>query len=162
MIYYAQTAPEAFDFDGAQAGSNDEVFIFQSDDPVVLEQRINARGRYECNQNTRYLAGIQIAGGGKGNVFTVTMLMSSDVPTVLGTAVHTFTADDTAAGLRVFLFKASSEAELMNHMRGANTRIGAFTSGHDTPQWRGIEIAGSNDGPEFMGLLVVWRGAESQ
>lgn len=164
MIYYSQNGKEAFNFDGAdgQQGTEDEVVVIQGNDPVVLEQRVNQRGRLEWNQNTRYLAGIKIAGGGKGNIFTVTMLFSDDVPTDLDTVEHHFTADDTSTGLRVFFFQASSEAELMNHLRGANSRIGAFTTGYDDPAWRGVEMAGSNDGPEFMGMLVMWRGAASQ
>ncbi len=160
MIYYTQQALAAYPFFGADGqGTPDDVVIIQGNDPLVLEQRVNARGRLEYIQDGRQLAGIQIAGGGKGNVFTVTMVLSSASPD--GSLVnHYFTPSDASSGLGAFFFQASSEAELRNQMLKANGRATEFVTGFATPEVRGIEIAGSNDGPEFMGMLLMWRGSQ--
>jgi hypothetical protein len=161
VIYYTQTALERFEFFGADGQTSDEVFILQGNDPLVLEERVNALGRQDFVANGRFLAGIQIAGGGKGNVFTVMMVQStSGAPPSLVDADHHFTGDDDSTGLKAFFFQASSEAELQNQMLKANARAQAFVTGFATPEMRGIEIAGSNDGPEFMGMMLVWRGAQ--
>jgi len=145
-------------FVGASEGDGDPefVFIFQSDDPLVLENRINALGKQQAIVKGRLLTGIQIAGAGQGAQFTVQMLLSSAVPADLIT--NNFPQADNVDGLNVFLYKGETEAELNVQKQRALGRARAFVNGFQTPQWRGFECAASQDGRVFMGLFVVYRG----
>jgi hypothetical protein len=160
MIFFGSTdSDQTFQaFEGADGGSSDSDYVvsFQGNDPIVLENRINAEGQRQSAALGRSLAGIQIAGGGKGNDFVVTMLFGR---TGAGSPTNFPQNDTTTAGLNVFLFKGSSEAELNQRKQDALTRALAFCSGFGTPyEWRGCEMAGANDGPEFMGMFIVYHG----
>jgi hypothetical protein len=156
MIYFGSGITQVFNpFEGADPGTidSDQVARIRGNDPIVMENRINALGRFQATDAGRSLAGIQIAGGGKGNDFVVTMLFGRFTP---GRPTN-FTQDDVAAGINVFLYQGSSEAELDNRKQDALARARAFVAGTSLPEWRACEMAGANDGPEFMGMFVIWR-----
>jgi len=157
MIYFGPTVFSAYD--GASGGGSpaDEVDIFQSDDVLVLENRVNARGREQNVVNSRSLMGLQISGAGQGGQFTVMMLTNTDIPN--GLTGMEFTPDDASAGIRVFLYAAETEQELEVQKQRALGRARSFISGFGTNSWRGCEMAGSSNGRVFAGLFVVSRTA---
>lgn len=154
MIYFGATGLAFSGFDGADdtPADADCVDVFQSDDPLVLEQRVNQRGVIQATTAGRVLMGIQLSGTGKGGQFTVQMLTSRNNATI---SYNNFPQNATASGLNVFFFKGETEHELNVRKQDALARARAFVVGFQGPRWWGCEIAGSNDGRSFMGMLVI-------
>lgn len=160
MIYVGATAVAWPAFDGAAGGltSDDEVMVVVGNDPVVLENRVNAEGIRQAGIS-RDLIGIQLCGSGRGQIFTVQLVFNSAA--VVGLYDMTFAAaDEQTDGIRVFLFSGDSERELAHRQQDALARARAFVSGFDLAQWRGVEIAGASDGKTVMGMFVIYRGTE--
>ena len=162
MIYTGSDGQNFVPFDGAgQAGTDDDVVIvLQSSEAHVLEDRANAIGAAQAIGNpARSLAGIQLAGAGKGKQFTLTMLFSatSTMPTELASTEMQFDATGEGMGLRLFLYAGSSEPELNHRKEDALARMREFAVQGGANSWRGFEMAGSSDGRTFMGLILTHR-----
>lgn len=161
MIYFGASVSTTglgwIGFEGAsgEPADSDLVLVFRGNDPAVLEQQINEAGVIQSRDNGRNLGGIQIAGTGKGREFTVHVLFTRySVP-----PENNFPQIPAVAGLNIFLFSGEGEVELMNRKEDALSRARDFCVGFGTPEWRGLEIAGSCDGRTAMGLFVVHRGS---
>lgn len=160
MFLIGATALANAPFGGADGAAltDDELVLIQSDDPLVLEQRVNAEGLRQLAL-TRSLQGFQIGGGGQGAQFTVLLLFSR---TGCGLSDMTFTTPSPSdAGVGVFCFKAETEHELEVRKQDALARARAFVAA-TTAYWLGCEIAGSDAGRVFMGLIVVQKGDDAQ
>jgi hypothetical protein len=165
MIYFGAAGTTrnwpTFNFsnDPHAAARADEQLIFRSDDPAVLEERVNAAGIAQYSLG-RWLDGIQLGGSGQGGQFSVMMLLSRD--TGAGDAAETmpFASELAVSGIRVFFFKAESEDELRVQFDAALARATAWVNELDPPataEWRGYEISGSSFGAAHMGMFILYR-----
>jgi hypothetical protein len=147
MIYWqhgSQTWPSF-------AGGLDAIHFARAEDPLVLENQVNAIGVAEEALN-RGLGGIQIAGAGKGHQFMVGMLFSEvGIPTGNGFAVGEL------AGLRAFCFKGETPEALERNKELARLRMLAFVSEWPDLEYRACEVAGANSGSVYMGMLLIRR-----
>jgi hypothetical protein len=142
---------------------SDEQLIFRSDDPAVLEERVNAAGVEQWTLG-RALDGIQLGGSGQGGQFSVMMLLSRDAGGGGAAELMKFSEDDdNDTGIRAFFFKAETEAELRVQLDAALARIATWINKvepvHTDLTWRGYEISGSSFGAAHMGMLIVYRGS---
>jgi hypothetical protein len=133
---------------------NDDQVVIRTDDPAVMESRVNAEGQRQAGlAQPRGLAGIQISGSGQGGQFVVFMLFTRD-RAAGGAAEDMEFAVDDGAGIRCFFFKGETEAELRKQMDQAIARADAF--GGIDATWKGQEIAGSSFGASQMGMLISY------
>jgi hypothetical protein len=163
VIYFGATGIDSYDYDGRfdadpPSTSSDMVLILQGSHAQDLEDRINAEGANQLDSAGRALGGYQIAAGGKGNVATVMLYFTR--AQVNGMLDTNFRQDREQPGVRVFLWKANSEAELAVQEQAALQRAIAFVGGASTPfeEWLGYEMAGGCDGGEYWGMMVIRKG----
>ena len=138
----------------------DEQLIFRSDDPEVLEARVNAAGIAQKALG-RWLDGIQLGGSGQGGQFSVMMLLSRDTGGGGAAQLMQFADDDDVdTGIRVFFFKAETEDELRVNLDKTLARMTTWAGAIDpsTVEWRGYEISGGSFGAAHMGMLILFRG----
>jgi hypothetical protein len=156
MIYFGATGFESYDYDGRfdqGAASSDTVLLLQGSDLLDLEDRINAAGVDQLSSFGRGLAGYQIAAGGKGNVATVMLYFTRN--TVTGMGDLQFREPRTQPGLRVFLWKATTEAEIAVQEEAALQRARTFVGTTDGAEWLGYEKAGGSLGGEYWGMMII-------
>jgi hypothetical protein len=133
----------------------DVTLFARASDPLVLEQQINTIGQAQAVLG-RPLGGIQLGGSGKGEQFAAQLLFAVTDTPIVGMAFALGAGD----GIRVFCFKGETPEAINNNKNLALQRALAFTGSFDFQEYRGFELAGSNDGMSYMGLIVVYRGTD--
>jgi hypothetical protein len=143
---------------GPDVPATDDVMRFaRAADPLVLEAQVNALGVAEASipapePGPRYLAGMQLGGAGKGYQFMVTMLF-----TRTGMPAENIWAVEAGPGLRAFFYQGETPEALERNKNLALARAVAFVGEFEHPEYRGFEVAGSNDGLVYMGMFLVNR-----
>jgi hypothetical protein len=147
MIYWQRATQTWPSF----AGGLDAIHFVRAEDPLVLENQVNAIGQAEANLS-RLLGGIQIAGAGKGHQFMVGMLFSE-----VGLPSGNQFATGELLGLRAFCFHGETPEALERNKELARARMLAFTATWPDLDYRACEVAGANSGTVYMGLVLVER-----
>jgi hypothetical protein len=138
----------------AFGATGEHLELVRSDEPLVLERLVNARGIAQTADGNN-LVGIDIAGAGQGAQFLVSMLFSEDDTPNLGQFVDVDDPEATA-GLRAFFYTGETPVEIARNYALAHARAVAFAENYEGSR-HSWQLAGANSGRVYVGMFLVNR-----